>query len=984
MNRQCDQFLKAMLTFVRGMFWHDIAKPLYLGNEKHTAVGYTFLSALGCPGEALVALSHANAGKMLEKVYHPHHPFADHSLPSYLALTSALDVLSSVTYSLEETEETKLPNPSAQNPFSRLPLSHKDDEGNEYLGLIASTQDVGVFTREKFAQHFWRMLESSLGHWPNPVKTNGVLKDFNDATALISTLQTVPHEKTRAHLEMYQNLCGERTYPAPNDTALREHTRLSAALAYIVYANLLDRDDRDSDFLRWRIYRDQDLSSWWIDAEDEEHSLKEFAQQWAASPGAMRMVIAHLGCQSVRVCFTGLQDLFDNAVRLDDLTGVRELLKPDDEMRPSLKTAFKRHFALALLQLSCPNATLADVDDGLPGSTLADILPLSEGLFDAVYLIPACYPRDAIENAAMEAYHNAWDEIAAGRVIKVIRGDFKDFSKVLGLKEWEDEVKAQLARLSLSVAVRPVEKPELEGDDFRKWMADFGNNLLKVFKGIHHAVAVPRDQMSAWLAQAEKERKEGYETVCDVCGANPADPEFNRLVPVEPRLQIVVHRRGNEWERICRSCVGLRALAHGVRKAEPLERMIQPDGEDHIRVPVSDPEGAPKLPPGLPRGRFPLQKDEHKDMGVAFVRWRERGKSLDIFPTVSYAADNEGNVALLTLMVGDELFGQYTYEADPDLVAKWGGVNAENWHTYYHNVIGEAKKIIVEEARKKGECRIEEAQEEAERRAAGMLHVEPHIARVMTRIRLLDQFYTKLPSLLEQVPLRTLSLQAEYPMVRVLVPAAQVTETLTALEASLAGDLFSATWPQDDQQDLREEKRRKAIERDKSRELLSAVLPPLLLGAVVVFKEKQPLYLVLEAERLLRRRLAGADAAQLDGSGQRYVKTTGWTGLRLGLCDLRGTLAERGPWQGQVLWRDLGDTIELEDAVDRVTVLRKGVLSRDADLIPLAEALTYIRADRAGWKTEKKSRRELAEELCRESLFRPVLFLKHLTREGVR
>lgn len=939
-----------IVSFVRGMAWHDIAKPLYLGHEKHPAVGYAFLSALGHPVESLVALSHARLEKMLNVYYRHRRPPADHSLPPYLALTSALDVLASVTYSMEETDPGKieLANPSAQNPFSRLPLRDEDDQQEDKgLGLIASSGKSGEFTREKFARHFWKMVESFLGRRPAPVKLNDTLRDYNDAAALIAALQSVPNEKIWEHLRKYQNLCGERTYPAPNDTALREHTRLSAALAYIVYANLLAED---SDFLRWRIFRDPNQGSWWIGAGDNLCSLKKFTQ-WEASPGAMRTVIGHLGCQLVRVCFTGLQDLFDNAVRLDDLTGVRELLKPDDETRPSLKTVFKRHFALALLKLSCPDATLADVDDGLPGSTLADILPLGEGLFDAVYLVPACYPRDKIGNAALKAYRAAWGEITAERVIKVIWGDFKDFAQVLGLKEWEGEVKAQLARLPLSVVVRSAEMPKLENDDFRGWMVAFGKRLLETFKDIREAVAVPRDQISEWLVQAEKERKEGLDTVCDVCGANPADPEFNRLVPVEPRFQIVVHRRGGEWERICRSCVGLRALAHGVRKAKPLERMIQPDGKGHILVKGSGQEGDPMPPPGLPQGRFPLEEKKHKDLIAAFVRWREPGKSLEVFPTVSYAADDESNVALLTLTASPALFESYDYRQGREQAKARAGEDAINWRKYFEGV-------------------VHWAEENHPELVEGMLEVEPHQARVMTRIRLLDEFYQTLPAKIEhwKEPIRTLVLQAEYPLIRVLVPAARLSDALAALETSLARYLFSAAW-----EGCEEETRR----------LLAAILPPLMLGSVVVFKEKYPLYLALEAERVLMQRLKEAPANQYWGVPLDRDETPqpadAWFGLRLGLCDLRGTLAERGPWQGQILWEHLGEVVELEKRVDRVTVLRKGILEQDAEMKPLADALTLIRASVVP-VTELGAVKRLEDP----ALFRSVLFLKRLTREGVR
>ncbi len=938
--------LTALTTFVRGMAWHDMAKPLYLNNPAHAMLGYVLLHAFQREPEALAALLHTGPEFRLP-VYWAHQGWSDDkSLPAHLALASALDMLASVSYSLEEEDEEEedkkrrkkkqLPQPSAQNPFSRLPLRL----GDKPVAVRGSSGDLAArLLRKSFRQRV------ALSQEAKDYLT--VLEDRRDAAlepdeinALVSALERIPG--IWEVLQEYQDIHGERTYPAANDTALQEHSRLSAILAYVVYANLLSSD---SDFLSHRIVRQK--GNFVVDGYEPPMPVDRCRQRKTVNMDqrARGMLTGGLSCQLVRVCFAGLQDAFESAVRLDDLTGVRELLKPDDPTRPSLKTAFKRHFTLQLLKLSCPEATMADVDDGLPGSTLADILPLTEGLFDAVYLLPSCYAKDKIEKAALEAYQEAWDEIARERVMPVIWGDFGGFAGLLGLKDWDNEVRAQLQRLTLSVAVRPVATPELEQDNFRKWMADFGGQLLKTFKGIRDTMTVSEAQLKGWLAQAKQEQQEGLDAVCDVCGTNPADPTFNQLVPVEPRLQIVVHQRGNEWEQICRSCIGRRALAHGVRKSAPLSRMIQPNGTGYIKVGQSECEHDPKPPPALLQGHFPLEENQHKDLIAAYVRWRKDGDGLDVFPTVSYAADREGNVALLTLTASEALFGLYNYDPDsaqsPAPVKKTEETDVDYWHTFYREVVNEAR-------------------EKAPHLVKGMLHVEPHLARVMTRIRLLDQFYSRLPSVLEGVPLRALSLQAEYPVVRVLVPADQVTKALEALEKSLAKDLFSAIW--------------KDCEAE-TRQLLAQVLPPLLLGAAVVFKEKYPLYLVLEAERLLVRRLAEADPARLDGGKRRDKETTEWTGLRLGLCDLRGTLAEKGPWQGQVLWRDLGDTIALAGEVDRVTVLRQGILSWDDDLVPLAQALTYIRADRT------RLSRAMAEQLCQDTLFRPVLFLKHLTRE---
>jgi len=131
------------------------------------------------------------------------------------------------------------------------------------------------------------------------------------------------------------------------------------------------------------------------------------------------------------------------------------------------------------------------------------------------------------------------------------------------------------------------------------------------------------------------------------------------------------------------------------------------------------------------------------------------------------------------------------------------------------------------------------------------------------------------------------------------------------------------------------------------------------------------------------QRLREAPANQYWGTPLDRDKTPqpadNWFGLRLGLCDLRGTLAERGPWQGQILWEHLGEVVELEGKVDRVTVLRKGILEQEPKMKPLADALALIRAS-----VVPGTDPDTVKRLKNPALFRPVLFLKRLTREGAR
>jgi len=69
----------------------------------------------------------------------------------------------------------------------------------------------------------------------------------------------------------------------------------------------------------------------------------------------------------------------------------------------------------------------------------------------------------------------------------------------------------------------------------------------------------------------------------------------------------------------------------------------------------------------------------------------------------------------------------------------------------------------------------------------------------------------------------------------------------------------------------------------------------------------------------------------------------------------------------------------LEGKVDRVTVLRKGILEQEPKMKPLADALALIRAS-----VVPGTDPDTVKRLKNPALFRPVLFLKRLTREGAR
>ena len=86
-------------TFVRGMAWHDIGKPFYLGGEKHSRLGYLWLDALGYPDEALVTLTHYGKGLDVHLRQYWEIAGGPKEAPAVLTTTNALDVVAAALYS---------------------------------------------------------------------------------------------------------------------------------------------------------------------------------------------------------------------------------------------------------------------------------------------------------------------------------------------------------------------------------------------------------------------------------------------------------------------------------------------------------------------------------------------------------------------------------------------------------------------------------------------------------------------------------------------------------------------------------------------------------------------------------------------------------------------------------------------------------------------------------------------------------------------
>jgi hypothetical protein len=416
----------------------------------------------------------------------------------------------------------------------------------------------------------------------------------------------------------------------------------------------------------------------------------------------------------------------------------------------------------------------------------------------------------------------------------------------------------------------------------------------------------------------------------------------------------------------------------------PLLKRVKP-GLWQVVSPPEDSISPPPLPVLMSTVQLdPTRDDELVSMGAFYVRHRRTQGSvdtseLDIFPTTSYAADVNSNVILLSLRPTEELFSTYSYIEAIKNATQDEPLTHPDFELWQQTFIQFYNKVKVEI-----EAQEEEYQQGKRKNPPLDLlepigNVHPHLARVMERIQHLKQFYEILWETLTKENIHTLPLDLDFPTLRLLLPADRLVQALRVLDRVMTETLFSATYPVENSQTFRQE-------RQALHNLLSQLVPSLLHGTAILFKQKYALYLALEAERDLFRQLVDSD--QETGPGRRQYDGDGhaepWYGLRLALSDLRGTLSGAAPMLAQLTYGDLGDVLRLAQTIDRRTVTgRAAIIDSSAidqhasadEITQLADALTLIRGKRIGKSDQVK---ELLDD--HEKKFKPVHFIKTATR----
>ncbi len=904
------------ISFVRGIAWHDIAKPFYLGGAKHSRTGFLLLAAAGFRPEATLALCHVSGHDLRENLGQ-FYDLTDDPLPAVLLLSNALDRLAASSYSLMEEPPKNPPFESWHNPFTRLPE-------------IQPQLDVRFQSKQRHqvidAALRKKLIEQAPASWRGALEK--LLKQGGQLDEPLTWPEKLPpaagEDGQRVNpidlFYQYSRFYPERTYPPVNDTLLSEHTRLSAVFAWVVYRNLAEAG---ADILTQTISPAAEGGQL-PDGTDAADFVSPKSKKIGYSP-AQALVRDHLGAHLVRISFSGHRQWVEEAARLDDLNGAQVLTA-------RMRDAFKQALA-----------------DELGAGELAEFLWISESAFDLVYLLPdALGDAAALERLIQTVYEGAIDRLVDGQdgLQDLLHDDFRRAEPALDITGPERiaELKQQLLGLVYTLHVEPVWPPADKGK-YGAFTAAYGEILLAAYKASLQEPLLPQAALAASAQALHLPEKEPLYDVCTVCGTHPVYADLADRLPDDEHLQKVTHTFRGEPERTCLTCIARRVLAHKQVQVEALHKMLHYDAETGaVRVePPAEPEL--DLPPALSAGAKVEGPQDFVDMGAAFVRLARRRDAehpLDAFPTVSYAADRMGNVAMLTLSATGAVFDEYPYQKAREAIEKLSDTarSAPAWDAFIQDYDAFCHRVA--------------GTKEHSHLLDQVVTVEPHLARVLARQTRISRFFDKVATRLEEAGVRALPLDTTYPAGRWLIPAMSLATGLSALGRSVALDLLAVPETAGDEDDQRLAK----LLDGPTRHFLGLTAPPLLDGTVVIFKQKFPIYLTLEAEAVLR-----ADLAQ---------EPAGY-GLRLALADLRGTLTDWTYSQGDVSLDGLPDLLELNRAVDRRTVLlRAGAIQH---ITPeLADALTVRRADHV--RLDQK----LADQLQRKEVFAPVLFLKKASR----
>ena len=1023
---------------------HDLAKPFFLGRERHAPAGFFLLTGGGETTAGLYALLHHAHTIGLEKVaqflldWHDLKNDGDSlQVPIWVFLSPWLDQLAASTYS-GATRDPKSQNIwSFQNPFSRLPR-------------LAKVKTYGIQNLTEVQKDLWQ--EAGLDRVYSWDEMKKISENFDDSSSHSSSHQKIKQNlekhalQLRDYVERHRELLParlfpERTYPSANDTPLLEHGQLTAALALVVGGNILLQ--RSSGFNRQVIITKQ--------SGDQITVAGIMAAQFHWDD-YKKLALQHLQGRLVRISFAWYEELFQRAIRLDDIHGVKNFLAAAGEKR--LMQRFKDNFHKEIGALFGADQHVAPA-----------LEPLNDFPFDLVYLLPVMVQEEQIKDVVRQAYAEAVKTLT-----KNLQDEYEhDFNGIEDIPKLDFfELQNQLLAFAPFCYVEEVKvdsAAESEpGEGLDRAKRSLSEQTLEAYRRLWQAGKVSRSEAELRLTSVPSipapER-------CEVCGLHGVFEEFYRkyeeFLQSDPSaaqiMEKVIYGHKEEPEKLCQACLGRRLWSHGEVQECWLRDMLEPEeknGTVLVRL-KTDPVLAPP-PKLLPRLEIPKEGDLPEDMGAAFVRCRE-GR-LQVYPTLAAAADADGNLALLSLSPnwGQAILAELSrargaaealhcafsslekwaesHSNLSSIIEDWkrkisSGTPAEltgtknqcchiwdylktwpnpiSWHPLapladlvtrlnpldpaaepdeVRGVIGAIIKNWEEFLKpyytKSGASDLERFEAALVEYIAGLtgqdvqdgfrdeaLIARPHLARVLTRIRWVHEFFQDLPQVLaDKGGIRTLTLESAYPRLVVAVPAADLLLALRILHYTLAKNLFSSTLYSDEPPcptaaalaDEAARQRRETL----SLKLLEQILPPVLLGTVVIFKERQPLYHILATAR----RVTDYLAQQHDS----------YCGILLGLTDWRRCLGAMTPEQAREIFPL--DFVELYHLLDNESQIAR------RPLFSLAQAaedewgqFPEYRSATLAIKQRRQQWPDLVRDLLQEQkLFDALVFLKRTAK----
>lgn len=942
-----DSFDTGLGAFVRSMRLHDIAKPFFPGREKHAAAGFLLLSRAGKDTESLYALFHhePNPSTALGLLASWRKANDGDEIPVWIALAPFIDRLAASGDPGAERDPKKGTGIySFENPFSRLP---EVSEIPSYGKSDKLEEDVSKALWNRFPEKFieYESFKEVLGK---------VSADPSEAVSFFrknaggdqAVAEHWVENVMRGPIHLFFR---ERTYPTANDTSLGEHGRLCAALALVAGGNL--------------VLGQHPLKRVWIKGPESARKLfvddREVDQKGLASEVfTIRDFARNTGCILVRIAFTLVERLFTNAIRLDDVHGAVKTAE-------MLKEKFRKTFQARICSL---------IDPSLQGD---DLEPLNDFPYDLVYLLPAGLSgriRDAID----ASYAEAADSVAC-KLKHSYDEDFHAlFAKKLPLTDDlmidGQDLSRRLSSLCPEPAMQAVSPDQIpmDGSGFGRFKKAYSNALREAYRKIWEDYPLrldPGEAQSAW----DSGRKHAGAEICDVCGMHPAFSGFYQFYEkagaVEKELmEKVMYGHKEQDERLCCMCRCIRCLSHQTVQAGWLNNMMGPAGDKAVRKPVIP--GGMKPPPAMPASVELDRKDPSipVNMGACFVRIKN-GR-FNVYPAINAVADADSNVALIQLepdsrIVRGELGWQRALDRLIDCEFHFKGIgeglSAVHAAEGIHPGLAEMDPARFCNAYAAQCRRIREKSPECE---AAAVYAFPHLARVLTRIRWIDQFFEQLPERIEG-QVRVLTLEARYPRLVLLVPADSLTLALHILHRHAAGRLFSSTlydFPPDMPGHWKDAWAHACLD------ALNVLLPRVLCGAVVVFKARQPFYHVLLSARQVVNFII---KEQSPGAGIHF----GFTDLRGGL----GALHESTP--PPIVNLDFSELFRVISA-DHPSLSRRHVLAlKDIQGAGIKPGSDYFKANLHLMRKRHHWPEELPEALSDKGLFNGLAFLKTVTKD---